>query len=684
MKKFMTFMLCVLLSMVVLVSCGKKQEAASPAPTTATATPAPVAEPEKKPVTPKQADKTLVVAVPADFEEKWNPILAESAYDQQIMEQIFVAPQRVNGYNEPIDWGGSIRAENTADGGVLYTVTCKEGMYFSDGEPVTIDDFIYSFYLVCDPSYTGPITLTTEDIEGIKEYYYDNPNIAKVEAKVAEKYTIDTISMEDYITYMKDELHSLFWDDPRFEASPWGVDWVTYVKEYCGLPAEDLAEVDKAVAAGDKDTFFYYLAKGEVVSCWSDYDPSGYWTEKLNKEMKTGETVKEITGLKKVDDYTCTIKYNSVNIYGDRNVNMYFIPEHYYGAIEKGKVGQIQQTNMVPMGSGPYKWVGFADKIVTCVANTGYFEGVPTIGTVKWQYVPETDILASLSSGTVDIANPTGSKENIVELDSAGLAYDLVDFAGYGYCGFNGDNLPLNVRKGLWCLMSNRTPAVKGYYGKIADVIERPMTTVLAEYPRGVAQYYPYDLNVALDYFKKAGYTQKNGKLVDANGKQLVANAYIGGGGTGDHPTFAMLVQAGEDLKSLGGEIQIQDVPFNVLQGAMNDGTADIFILAWGNVTTCDKTSQFHTGGGQNRYHVSNARMDQLLDKIIVTIDLEERKALVAEMLDLAMDLCIELPVYQRKDIIAYNQNNINMATLPAETTTFWDYTDELWKLEMN
>ena len=56
MKKFMTFMLCVLLSMVVLVSCGKKQEAASPAPTTATATPAPVAEPEKKPVTPKQAE----------------------------------------------------------------------------------------------------------------------------------------------------------------------------------------------------------------------------------------------------------------------------------------------------------------------------------------------------------------------------------------------------------------------------------------------------------------------------------------------------------------------------------------------------------------------------------------------------------------------------------------------------
>jgi len=673
MKKLSTVLFILLVCICSVFAQGAKEAPAAAAPAAETTV-----------ATPKQADKTLVVAVPADFEEKWNPILAESAYDQLVMEQIFVAPQRVNANNEPIDWGGSIRSEETSDGGVLYTVTCNKGMVFSDGEPVTIDDYIYAIYLCSDPTYTGPQTIAQDDIEGIKEYFYDNPNIAKVQQMVAEKYTVDTISMDDYITYMESELHSLFWDDPRFEADPWGVDWVTYIKDYCGLSAEDNAAVDKAVAAGDKDTFFYYLAKGEVNSCWNDYDPSAWWTEKLNNDMKTGEVVSTITGIKKIDDYTCTVKYNSVNIYGDRDINIYFIPEHYYGKLEKGKVGQLQQTNMVPLGSGPYKWVSFADKIVTCVANPLYFEGCPCIGTVKWQYVPGADTIGSLASGAIDIANPTGTKENVEELDAEGIAYDLIDFAGYGYCGFNCEKLPLNVRKGMFCLMINRTPAVKGYYGKIAGVIERPMTTVLAEYPKDAKQYYPYSKEEALKYFNAAGYTQKNGKLVNQKGEQLIVNAYIGGDGIGDHPTFAMLVQAGEDLKSLGGELQIQDVPFNVLQSAMNDGTADIFTLAWGNVTTCDKTTQFHTGAGQNRYKISDTEMDALLEKIVVTVDLTERKALVSQMLDKAMDLCIEMPVYQRKDIIAYNKNTLNLATLPEETTTFWDYSDILWKVEMN
>ncbi|MGP1419362.1 MAG: ABC transporter substrate-binding protein [Sphaerochaetaceae bacterium] len=667
MKRLSTVLLILLVCIAGLFAKGVAEAPAAPAAASAVAT-------------PKQADKTLVIAVPADFEEKWNPILAENAHDQQVIKQLYVSPQRLNARNEMIDWGGSIKADYTSDGGVLYTVTCKKGMVFSDGEPVTIDDFIYAIYLVSDPSYTGPITIIAEDIDGIAEYYYDNPNIKTVQKLVKEKYSLDTISEADYVAYMKTELWGDWSADPRPEAATWGLAWTDYLVGYCGVPQ---ADVDAAVAAG-ADAFYELLCKSEVNAFWDGYDPSAYWTEQLNKSMNTGEGVPTIRGLNKIDDYTCTVKYNSINIYGDRSINQYYIPEHYYGKIEKGKVGEKQQTNMVPLGSGPYKWVGFADKIVTCVANPLYFEGCPIIGTVKWQYVPGSDTISSLASGAVDIANPTGTKENVIELDAAGIAYDLTDNAGYGYCGFNSENMSLNVRKGLWCLMSNRQAAIKGYYGKIADVIERPMPTVLAEYPQDAKQCYPYSKEEALKYFNAAGYTQKNGKLVDKSGKQLVVNAYIGGDGIGDHPTFAVLVQAAEDLKSLGGELQIQDVPFNVLQAAMNDGTADIFCLAWGNVNTCDKTTQFKTGGGQNRSRISDAKMDELLDKIVITIDLAERKALVAEMLDRAMDLCLELPVYQRKNILAYNKENINMATKPADTTAFWSYEDVLWKLEMN
>jgi peptide/nickel transport system substrate-binding protein len=205
----------------------------------------------------------------------------------------------------------------------------------------------------------------------------------------------------------------------------------------------------------------------------------------------------------------------------------------------------------------------------------------------------------------------------------------------------------------------------------------------LAEYPQNATEYYGYDKEKALQYFIEAGYSQVKGELVDASGKKLVVNCYIGGDGEGNHPAYAMLVQAANDLASLGGELQIQDVQFAILEGAMNDGTADMFILAWSEVNTCDKIAQFRSTGGQNRYRFVDQKMDDILDKIVATIDLDERRALVAEMLDYAMENCIEFPLYQRKNILAYNSDNLNMDTIPT-ATAFYDYENVLWQVELN
>ena len=631
-------------------------------------------------VQPEQADKTLVIAVPATFEEKWNPFLAESAYDQDVLDQIFVSPIRINKDNEVIPWGGNITTQENADGTVTYTVTVKPGMKFSDGEEVTIDDYLYSVYVSSDPSYTGPAALITEDIVGIKEYYYDDPNYSSVIAgfatEAAEKYSLDTISKEDYLTYLIETNLEAWWGGLD------SYDWKGYAE------SEGFGAQYAALDATDADAVLALIAEIEYSNYYTSYDPQTWWEGKLAESyiagnLADGVDVPEISGVKRIDDYTATVTYASVNISGDRNISFAFAPAHYYGDFEKGDVSKIL-SNMVPLGSGPYIFKGFADNIATVTANVNYFEGVPVIGTVKFQYVPEADALASLSSGVIDICNPSGSKENVEELESLGLAYDLTDNAGYGYSGYNCNNLDINVRRGLFSLM-NRRASVAGYYGsKIAQVIERPMTTVITEYPDDAAEYYPYDPAKALEYFKAAGYEQVNGKLVNANGEQLVVNAYIGGDGVGDHPAYAMYTQAAEDMKNLGGELQINDVQFAVLQSAMNDGTADIFTLAWGNVTNCDKSSQFSSNGGQNRYNIKDDRMDALLVEIMQTVDLEERKALVAEMLDLAMDLAIELPLYQRKNILAYNGDNVDLSSFPEETTAFWDYSSELWKVRMN
>lgn len=671
------------------VSCGKKEEPAKAATTTTTTqtttstttaatTPSTPAAPAA-PVATNQADKTLVMAVPATFQERWNPFMAESAYDRYIVDQAFVSPMKLNQDNVLVPYAGNISYEEQADGKIVYTVSLLPGMFHVDGNPVTIDDYIYFITVCSDPSYTGPFSFITSDIEGIKEYYYDDPNYSSVVAgfakTAAEKYSLGNIAQEDYITYLVETNLEGWW--AGLDSYTWGPYIVSegFEAEWNAIDQKDPAQV------------LELLALVEMVNYYDSYDPETWWAANLANSyiagnLADGVDVPSISGIKKIDDLTCTVTFNKIDIYGDRTLNTYIPSSKAYGEIKKGDVSAIL-ANMNPVGSGPYTFQGFANNIATSVANNNYFEGQPNIGTVKWEYVPEADTIAKLVNGDIDVANPRGNKENVAELDDLGIAYDLIDNAGYGYAGFQHNSLSLNVRKGLAHLM-NRRASVQSYYGsKIAQVIERPMTTVLSEYPKDAPEYYPYNPAKALEYFKADGYEQVNGKLVDKSGNQLKVAAYVGGSGLGDHPAYMMLADAAEDMAALGGEIQINDVQFAILQAAMNDGTADIFILAWGSSTTCDKSSIFRSNGGQNRANAKDAQLDALLDEILVTIDFEERCDLVSQMLDRAMDLVIELPLYQRKNIWAYNSDTVDISSLP-ETTTFYDLNSELWKIRMN
>lgn len=682
-KKRIIALLLALAMIFALAACGTTTNPStnpeSQAPVTNAGTETPdVTEPAEVP-----ADKVLVIGVDATFEEKWNPFLVESAYDHQVVDQIFTAVMELNEKNELVEAGGSISADKHEDGTITYTVSIKEGMTFSDGTPVTIDDYIYGLYVRADSSYTGPGQMLGSFIVGVEEYYYDDPDysakIAAFEAE-AEAYTTENVTFEQFLEYAKDTKLDGWWNGDLEE-------FTEYIKGEGDAYATALEGID----ATNADAVLELVAKIEYENYLQYYDTYNWFLSSKKAtyaagNLEDGIDVPEIAGIKKVSDYAVEVTYSVFMLSQDRGLTVKngtgnLIPKHYYGDYEKGDVSKIL-ANMDPMGSGPYIWGGFSDNIATCTANVNYFLGVPKTGTVRWQFIPQSDIIQALASGEIDIANPSSSKDNVAELESLGIAFDLIDNAGYGYMAMNCERVPLLVRKGLWSLM-NRQPSVEGYYGPdLASVIERPMTKTLAEYPVDAKPYYTYSPEEALKYFEQAGYTQKDGKLVDANGKQLVVNAYIGGSGKGQHPAYAMIVQAQADMAKLGGEIQLQDVEFAVLQAAMNNGEADMWIMAWSEVNDCDKSEQFRSTGGQNRYHIADAKLDAMLDEIAQTVELEERRAKVATMLDYAMDLCIEFPLYQRKNMMAYNSDNLVMETVPT-ASTYYDYENVLWQVEV-
>lgn len=641
---------------------------------------------------PAEQFPTLVIATQA-FEGKFNPFYAESAYDMQVIDQIFVAPQRVNADNVLEDWAGSITAEEKEVDGkthVIYTIKVKEGMKFTDGKSVTIDSLIYSYYVHADAGFSGPGSswATTTPIVGLKEYYYDDAEysdkVADIEKEAQEKYSADKISKEDFLSYLIETNLDGWWNgDPAGDAAA-GYTWIDYIKD---MGYEDeLAEINEKKA----DEMLELLALIEYEGDAEYYAPLayGFYLDKLRKEyiagnLEDGVSVEEISGIVRVDDYTCTVEFNEVDIYGDRSVNMPLVPEHYYGKIKKGEADKQLLKNLdKPIGSGPYIFMNFKDNIVSAKANDDYFEGEPSIKRVKWQFIAESALISTLENGDVDIINPSASSTTLKKLDDIKMKYSLVDNNGYGYLGINAKNVEKAVRKGFMHLLS-RKESVFGYYEdeQLASIIERPMTTTLAEYPHDAEEYYGYDKDKALQYFLEAGYEEKDGKL-EKGGKQLQLNVYIGGGGEGDHPGYTMLVQAQNDLKDLGGELIINDAEFNVLQDAMNSGTADMFVLAWGASNTCDKSTIYRSDGGQNRTNINNSELDALLDKIPRTIDFDERAGYVADMLNIVMEEAVEMPLYQRKNMLAYNPAIVDESTWP-ETSTYWTYENVLWKLKL-
>ena len=141
------------------------------------------------------------------------------------------------------------------------------------------------------------------------------------------------------------------------------------------------------------------------------------------------------------------------------------------------------------------------------------------------------------------------------------------------------------------------------------------------------------------------------------------------------------------DMEELGAELIISDVDSSILFNRMNNDDVDMWVAAWGNSTDCDLTqifgSEFTKAGGSNRTWVQDAKVDDLLQQVMQTLDFDKRKELVAEELDQIMSWATYMPVYQRKELWIYNPDTVNTDTIPENTSTYYNYVNEIHSLEL-
>ena len=411
-------------------------------------------------------------------------------------------------------------------------------------------------------------------------------------------------------------------------------------------------------------------------------------------------------------------------------------PQHYYAPgyevdIANNKFGvawgsfdfmknviQNPSVTKVPMGAGAYKATNLAnddnpdgnsfykDNVVYFKANENFLMGTPKIEKVRYKVVSASNALDALENGEVHFVTPQFTQYNIERIDSLadkGIKQTSTDQLGYGYIGINAGLVPdINIRRAILTAMD--TSLALSYYSKnTAQTIYWPMSTVSWAYPKtadGKLDQNNGHYSVKFDETSVRAEIQRYMEAagVSAGDSSLKIKFTIAGANLTDHPTYLTFQKAAEILNSCGWQIEV--VPDTQALTKLSTGSLAVWAAAWGSTIDPDMYQVYHKNSTATsvyawgyreilaqpgNYPEENAILNDLseiIDSARETEDKAVRTALYKQAMGYVLDLAVELPVYQRDVLYAYNSKVIKSETLPAEINPYTSPLDKIWEIE--
>jgi len=391
-----------------------------------------------------------------------------------------------------------------------------------------------------------------------------------------------------------------------------------------------------------------------------------------------------------------------------------------------------EEKNGLPMGAGVYKASSsdgsatnrakFYENGVVYYERNTYFETVgkgihnAKIKYFNYKVTGDNNILNSLISQNIDYGEPSATTYNINQVSKVDhLGYQKYLTNGYGYVGINPKYVPdIEVRRAIMKGM-NTALIIKNYYtAELASIIYRPMSSESWAYPDGCTEYYTYvgadgesGIKEIQQLLTDGGWkqgTEKNERGVNIwvkDGKKLKYTFTIAGE-TEDHPAYSMFIDAESFLEECGFDIIVK-TDIQALK-KLATGKLEVWAAAWSSAIDPDMYQVYHKDS--NATSVKNWNRDEIVygndenfayEKQIVndlatvimearqTLNTDERKEKYAEALDLVMEFAVELPTYQRSDLVVYNTKVIDTNSLNLDSPNAnQGVVHRLWELDFN
>ncbi len=586
---------------------------------------------------------------------QFNPFYCETDADKQIVAQTARPIQRVATDNTLVNHSGGISYEFVGENSVKYTVSIKNDMKFSDGTNITIDDVIFYYHFVSDATYDGIYKdWYLNDIEGLKEYYFDDKNykssIANIEKTISEKYTLTTIGKDDYIKYLTaTKLEGKFNGDVN-SVSPNGLSWKEYLQKL-GY-AEALNDLGKKPT---EQQLLKLIATVEAENNPLAYNPESWYREQLymsyiDKNYSDGIDVAEISGIKKINDYTCTVLFNSKNINAVSQLNALLVSKSYYSAeYVKGYAEKVKALNGVSaVCSGPYIVTECDNGKVSASSNEYYSDADCNFNHLEFIETKKEDAVDDVVNGKIDVVSVTATAAEINSLSDKPVRYFVTNQNSYVSAFFNTRTLDTSARMalmGLFNVNSILEDEIGSYYTRLLS----PISIRFSEYPSHITN----------SYYSESAFSAY--KMVTDN---FITNvtAYCS---SDENSLEYKVLNAYKDILSKNG-IALNIVISNEdeMRNAIVSGKADVWIESVYDGATCDKYEYYNSFGKMNYTAVSTADIDEMTAKIRSSIGFSDKAQMTESLMKLVMDQAVEYPVYQLQNITIYNTETIDSESL--------------------
>ena len=549
------------------------------------------------------------------------------------------------------------------DGTVYYDFTLREDLVFSDGTPVTIDNLIFSLYVLLDPSYDGSNRLNTMPIQGLEEYHAGADAISGIRRTGDYSLRVVANMVDARVVYYLGSVYIAplhYYGDAAqydYEGGKFGFPKgdLSAIQEKTGLPLG--AGPYRFVSYADKRITFqaneaYYLGVPETnIVCF--------------REIPWEEWYLQADGL----------------LTGELDLTYLHSGWGYIGDAWEAEIGSTLTRVLVhDRDSAYYQCVGINCDTVKVGSDRG------SDASKALRKALATVIAASRQTG-LDIS---------LEMGAHTIAA-VVDYP---------------VSSTAWLVPGANAPDYAAAYSKDVDGNDIYTPDMTEEERLAAAK------QAALGFFEAAGYTVENGMVTAAPigarleyEVQVMANISEITGETSDN-VYHALVQASAALAELGVTLNVVNTSERENDYFPDQGQCDLWGGGWDNVdmnglycgsdcaadwyAMADVETQLYevycsTSGNsatypdadRHIYHMSDPALDELILAARSTVDQTLRRELYSQCIDIITDWGCEVPFYETCGSFAYRNDAIETDSVARDLTVHYTWLREIHNIEL-